>query len=53
MSKAKRQHYSRRAEKSDNKIKTMWGIVKRGTGKIHSTEQMLSLLTNSVKVKGP
>jgi hypothetical protein len=50
---AKKQHYCRLIVKSDNKIKTMWNIVKRETGKIHLSEQMLSLLINNEKVKDP
>jgi hypothetical protein len=48
---AKKKHYNKLIAKSDNKTKTTWSIVKRETGKIHLTEQMLSLLTNYKKVK--
>jgi hypothetical protein len=48
---AKRQHYHRLIEKSDNKIKTTWNIIKHETGKLHPTEQISSVLINKDKVK--
>jgi hypothetical protein len=50
---AKRQHYNRLIAKSDNQVKTRWNIIKQGTGKIHVTEQMPSLLINNEKIKDP
>jgi hypothetical protein len=47
---AKRQHYCRLIAKSDNKIKTTWNIIKHGSGKLHLTEQIPSVLINSEKV---
>jgi hypothetical protein len=49
MKEAKRQHYWRSIEKSDNKIKT-WNIIKRETGKCHQNEQISSVLINNRKV---
>jgi hypothetical protein len=34
-------------------MKTTWDIIKEGTGKIHVTEQMLSLLITDEKTKHP
>jgi hypothetical protein len=34
-------------------MKTTWNIIKQGTGKIHVTEQMHSLLINNEKIKYP
>jgi hypothetical protein len=48
---AKRQHYHRLIEKSDNKIKTAWNIIKHESGKLHLMVQIASLLINKDKVK--
>jgi hypothetical protein len=50
---AKIQHCNRSIVKSYNKIKTTWNIMEQGTGKIHVTEQMPSLLINDKKIKEP
>jgi hypothetical protein len=50
---AKRQHCNRLTGKSNNKMKTTWNVVKQGTGKIHVTEQMPSLLMNNEQIKDP
>jgi hypothetical protein len=50
---AKRQHYCRLIAKSDNKIKTTWNIIKCESGKLHLTEQISSVLSNSGKVNDP
>jgi hypothetical protein len=50
---AKRQHYNRIIAKSNNKIKTIWNIIKQETGKMHATEQMPSLLINDEKIEDP
>jgi ribosomal protein L33 len=41
---AKKRHYSRRIAKSNNKIKTTWNNIKKETGKVHSVEQVPTLL---------
>jgi hypothetical protein len=48
--KAKRQHYSRSIDKSDNKIIAIWNVIKRETDKYHQTEQISSVLINNRKV---
>jgi hypothetical protein len=50
MKEAKKQHYSRVVAKSNNKI-TTWNIIKKLTGKVHSVEQLLTLLVNDKKLK--
>jgi hypothetical protein len=50
---AKKQHYNRLIDISNNKIKTTWNIIKQETGKIHITEQMPSLLINDEKIRDP
>jgi hypothetical protein len=47
---AKRQHYRRLIEKSDNKIKTTWNIIKHESGKLYPMEQISSVLINKDKV---
>jgi hypothetical protein len=47
---AKRQYYSRSIEKSHNKIKTIWNIIKCETSKCHQTEQISSVLINNREV---
>jgi len=49
---AKRQHYSRLTAESNNKLKTTWSVIIRKTGKVHTTEQMHSMLMNGEKIKG-
>jgi hypothetical protein len=46
---AMKQHYSRLIAKSDNKVKTTWNIIKKETGKVHSVEQVPTLLVNDEK----
>jgi hypothetical protein len=48
---AKEQHYNRLTAKSNNKIKTTWNIIKKQTGKVHSVEQVPTLLVNDKKIK--
>jgi hypothetical protein len=36
--------------KSNNKIKTAWNVIKRETGKCHQTKQISSVLINNRKV---
>jgi hypothetical protein len=50
---AKKQHYNRLIDKSDNKIKPTLNIIKQETGKIHVTGQMPSLLTKDENMKDP
>jgi hypothetical protein len=51
---AEKQHCNRLTAKSDNEIITPWNIIKQQeTGKMHVTEQMLSLLINDEKIKDP
>jgi hypothetical protein len=47
------QHYKRLIAKSDNKIKTTWNIIKKETGKLHSMEQVPSLLMNNEELTDP
>ena len=49
---AKKWHYSRLIAESNNKIKT-WKIIKKETGKIHSVQQVPSLLVKVGKLKDP
>ena len=49
---AKKQHCSRRIAKSNNKIKT-WNNIKKEAGKVHSVEQVPTLLVNDEKLKDP
>lgn len=49
---AKRQHYSRLTAESNNKVKTMWNVITRETGKVHSAEQVHSILIHCEKIKG-
>lgn len=49
---AKRQHYSSLTAESNNKVKTTWSVITRETGKVHSTEQVHSILMNGEKIKG-
>jgi hypothetical protein len=53
MTEAKKQHYSRLIEKSNNKIGTTWNIMKKETGTIHSMEQVPTLLVNDEKLRDP
>jgi hypothetical protein len=39
--------------KSNNKVKTIWNIIRKETGKVHSTELVPSLLENDEKLKAP
>jgi hypothetical protein len=50
---AKKQDCNRFIAKSGNKMKTTWNLIKQETGKIHVTEQKLSLLINDGKTKDP
>jgi hypothetical protein len=50
---AKRQHFCILVEKSDNKIKATWNIIKHESGKLHLTEQIPPVLINSEKVNDP
>jgi aspartate aminotransferase-like enzyme len=51
---AKRQHYCRLIAKLNNHIKTTRkNIIKQGTGTLHLTEQIPSLLINDEKVMNP
>jgi tRNA uridine 5-carbamoylmethylation protein Kti12 len=50
---AKKQHYSRRIGKSNTKIKTTMNNIKKETGKVHSVEQVPTLLVNDEKLKDP
>ena len=40
------QLYSRLIAKSNNKIKITWNIITKDTGKVHSVEQVPTLLVN-------
>ena len=50
---AKKQHCSRCIAKSNNKITTTWNNMKKETGKVHSLEQVPTLLVNDEKLKDP
>jgi hypothetical protein len=50
---AKKLHYGRLIAKSNNKIKTTWNIIKKGTGKEHPVEEAPSLLVNNEKLTDP
>jgi hypothetical protein len=50
---ANKQHYNKLIAKSNNKIKTMWNITKKETGKLHSVEQVPMLLVDDEKLKDP
>jgi hypothetical protein len=47
----RKQHYCKLIEKSNNKIKKTWNIIKKETGKIHSVEQFPTLLVNDEKLQ--
>jgi hypothetical protein len=49
----KKQHCNRLIAKSDDKIKTTYNIIKKETGNIQITEQILSLLINDGEIKDP
>jgi hypothetical protein len=49
---AKRQHYSRLTAESNNKVKTTWNVITRETGKVHSIEQVHSIVIKCEKIKG-
>jgi hypothetical protein len=49
----RQQHYCKLIEKSDNKIKTSWDIIKYESGKLHLTEHTPSVLIKSEKVNDP
>jgi hypothetical protein len=48
---AKKERYFRLIAKYDNKMKTAWNIIKKETGKIHSVEQVPTLLVNDEKFR--
>jgi hypothetical protein len=50
---AKKQHYSRYIAKSSNKVKTVWNILWKETGKVHPTEQVPSSVVTNEKLKDP
>jgi hypothetical protein len=53
MKEAKKQHYNRLIAKCNNKIKTIWNIIKKETGKVHSMEQVPFLLMNNEELTDP
>jgi len=48
---AKKQNYNRFITKSNNNIKITWEILKKETGRVHSVEQVPTLLVNDEKLK--
>ena len=48
---AKKQHYSRLPAKSDTKMRTAWILWRKRQKKVHSVEQMPSLLINNEEFK--
>jgi hypothetical protein len=48
-----KQQYSRCRAKSNNKLKIKWNIMKKETGKVHSVEQVPTLLVNDKNLKDP
>ena len=49
----KLQQYSRLKAKSNSKIKTTWTIINKEAEKVHSVEQVPTLLVNDEKLKDP
>jgi len=49
MKEATKKYYSRLTAKSNNNIKITWNIIKKETGKVHSVEQVPTLLVNDKK----
>jgi hypothetical protein len=53
MEEAKKQHHNRLLAKSNNKIKIVCNIIKKGTGKMCVTEQIHSLQINNKRINDP
>jgi len=51
--KPNKQHYIRLIAKSNHKTKTTWNIIQKETRKVHSVEQVPTLLVNDEKLKDP
>jgi hypothetical protein len=51
--KLKKQHCSSFTTKYNHKTKTTWSILLKETRKVHSVEQILTLLVNDEKLKDP
>jgi hypothetical protein len=51
MNESKKQHYRRCIAKSYNKIRTACNIIKKEMGKLHSIEQVSTLLVNNKQLK--
>jgi hypothetical protein len=49
----KLQHYSRLIAQSNSKIKTTWTIINEEAGKVHSVEQVPTLLVKHKRLKDP
>ena len=49
---AEKQHYNRLTAISSNEIETAWNMTRKGTAKLHSTEQVPTTLTDSQNMKG-
>ena len=47
---AKKQHYSRLIAQANNKMKKTQNIIKKETGKVHSVEQVPTILVNGEKL---
>ena len=51
--KPKKQHYGRFTAKSNHTTKTTWSSIQKETRKVHSVEQLPTLLVNDEKLKDP
>jgi hypothetical protein len=52
MKEAKKKHYNRLTAKSNNHITTKWNIIKKQTVKVHSVEQIPTVVVNDKKTRG-